>query len=157
MFKFQQATKATKISQKTNRPSVPYVEVHKDGASATAIQWFLKGGSRQILQGDKIEENQTQFVTFAFCSDTSTIAFKILKNKIEYDKEEEKGNECRELKAGVNINGGYGCSCLKKSIKKTDGLDFTKMDTVYSGILSKIENPKDCSGYQYSATLKKVE
>jgi hypothetical protein len=156
MLNLIQATKATKVSNKVSTPSVPYVEVKKDGASDTAIQWFLKGGARGLIQGNKTDKGQSQFVTFAFCSDTKTLAFRILKNKAEYDKMDKEKKEVRELKAGVNLSGGYGCSCLKKSIKLPDGLDFTDMESTYQGKLEKIENPKDNLGFQYKAVLTLV-
>jgi hypothetical protein len=147
------ATKSQKIAQKTSTPSTPYIEIRKDGASETAIQWFLKGGSREIVQGDK----KSLFVQFGLCEKATTFALKVIPTKKEADSLKSKGVQIRELKYGINQNGGYGCSSLKKSIKNIAGLDFTDMATVYQGNLEISTNKTDNGGFNFIAKMAKVE
>ena len=150
MFNFIEATKSQKVSQKTNTPSVPYIVIGKDGASATAIQFFPKGGARDLLQGTKEE----QYVSFAFCKESSTFAVKLLKDKKTADTLKSKGLQIRLLTKDKNLAGGYGCSSLKRSIKNEQGLDFTDMATKYIGTLEKSDT-KDTNGFHFIAKMEK--
>ena len=146
------ATKAQKIAQKTNTPSTPYVEIKKDGASATAIQWFLKGGARDIVQQGK----KTQYVQFGLCEKATTFALKIIPTKKEADSLKSKGVQIRELKIGINQNGGYGCSSLKKSIKNNLGLDFSDMSNVFQGNFELATKETDIGDFHFLAKMSKI-
>ena len=147
------ATKSQKIAQKTNTPCTPYVEIKKDGASDTAIQWFLKGGARDLVQGDK----KTLFVQFGLCEKATIFALKVIPTKKEADSLKSQGVQIRELKYGINQNGGFGCSSLKKSIKNILGLDFSDMTTVYQGNLDISTKDTQNGGFDFTAKMAKVE
>ena len=149
MIKMIVATKAQKVSQKSNTPQVPYITITKD-CNEKAIMFSLKGGSRDIVQGGKNE----QYIAFGLCEKAETFGIKVLKDIAELADLKAKGVQTRVLKKDINLSGGFGCSSLKKSVKNPNGLDFTDMNSVYSGTLQKA-NKKDFDGFEYIAVLTK--
>ena len=149
MIKMIVATKAQKVSQKSNTPQVPYIAITKD-CNEKAIMFSLKGGSRDIVQGGKIE----QYIAFGLCENASNFGIKVLKDIAELTALKAQGVQTRVLKKGINLSGGFGCSSLKKSVKNPTGLDFTDMNTVFVGKLEKVDK-KDFDGFSYIAVLTK--
>lgn len=150
---FISATKSQKVSQKKDTPQTPYVLIGKDNASETAIMFSLKGGSREIIQQDK----KSLFIHFGLSADCQFFGIKVLKDKKEADCLKSKGLQIRELKINKNLNGGFGCSSLKKSAKNANGLDFTDMATGYIGNMEKVNKDKVDTDYHFIAKLTKVE
>ena len=149
MFKMIIATKAQKVSQKSNTPQVPYIAITKD-CNEKAIMFSLKGGARDMVQGSKNE----QYIAFGLCEKAETFGIKVLKDIAELTDLKAKGVQTRVLKKDINLSGGFGCSSLKKSVKNPTGLDFTDMNTVFVGKLEKVDK-KDFDGFSYIAKLKK--
>jgi hypothetical protein len=152
-LQFVSATKGQKVSQKKDTPQTPYVLIGKDNASETAIMMSLKGGAREIVQGDK----KSLFIHFGLTADARYFGIQVLKDKKEAESLKSKGLQIRELKTQKNLNGGYGCTSLKKSAKNVNGLDFADMTTSYIGNLERVNPEKVDTNYHFIALLKKVE
>jgi len=149
MIRMIVATKAQKVSQKSNTPQVPYITITKD-CNEKAIMFSLKGGARDIVQGGKNE----QYIAFGLCENATNFGIKILKDITELTALKTQGIQTRVLKKDINLSGGFGCSSLKKSPKNDKGLDFSDINSVYTGTLQKV-NKKEFDGFEYIAVLTK--
>lgn len=149
MFQLIMATKAQKVTSKNNTPAKPYVSITKD-CTKKAIMFSLKGGARDIVQNNK----EIQYISFGLSKDCKIFGLKIITNQKEAKTQKSNGMQVRDLKKGINLSGGWGCSSLKLSPKNPNGLDFSNMENVYIGEME-IVNPKESNGFNYIFSLLK--